>query len=67
MGGQTTLAFWQLLLLSVGPATLTAAVALLGPYLLEGRKQEAERKKKRAEKVEELIGALYEHDHWLKI
>ena len=65
MGGQTTLAFWQLLLLSVGPAFLTACVALGAPLLLEGRKQDAEKRKKRGEKLEELIAALYELSHWL--
>lgn len=65
MGGQTTLAFWQLLLVALGPATLAAAVAIFSPILLEGRKQATETRKKRAEKLEELIRCLYEYDHWL--
>jgi hypothetical protein len=65
MAGQTTLAFWQLLLLAIGPATLTAIVALLGPLLLEGRKRRAETRKTRIEKLEGLIQAAFEFDHWL--
>ena len=37
----------------------------LGPWLLEARKQAAEKKKKRAEKFEELVGAVVEHYHWI--
>jgi hypothetical protein len=66
MSGQTTLSFWQLLALSVGPVTLTALVAFVGPMLLERRKQQAEARKRRAEKLEELIETLYQHDHWLE-
>ncbi len=65
MSGQTTLAFWQLLLLTLGPATLAAGVAILAPIILEGRKQRAEAHRRRADKLEELIRALYEYDHWI--
>jgi hypothetical protein len=41
------------------------AGGLLGPLVLEGRKQAAEKKKKRAEKFEELVEELYAFDHWL--
>lgn len=37
----------------------------LGPWFLEGRKEASEKKKKRAEKFEELVAAAYEHQHWL--
>ena len=39
---------------------------LIGPLVLERRKQIAERKKKRAEKMEELASLLYKHQHWIK-
>ena len=65
MSGSATHGFWELLSLGLGPAVLTAAVALLSPRLTEGRKQKAEKEKRRAEKFEELVGALFEHKHWL--
>jgi hypothetical protein len=37
----------------------------LGPWLLEQRKEKAERKKIRAQKFEELVGAVVEHYHWI--
>jgi hypothetical protein len=37
----------------------------LGPWLLERRKEKAERKKIRAQKFEELVGAVVEHYHWI--
>jgi hypothetical protein len=51
--------------------TLTAVVVggvltgWLGPSLLEGRKQDAEKRKRRAEKFEEPVTAVYEFDHWV--
>jgi hypothetical protein len=41
------------------------AAGWLGPSLLEHRKEAAEKKKRRAEKFEELVAAIYEFDHWL--
>jgi hypothetical protein len=41
------------------------AGGLLGPLVLEGRKQAAEKKKKRAEKFEELVAAVTEHGLWI--
>jgi hypothetical protein len=35
--------------------------SFVGPLILEARKQTAEKKKKKAEKLEELISALSEH------
>jgi hypothetical protein len=37
----------------------------LGPWVIEGRKEKAELKKRRADKFEEMVGAVYEFDHWL--
>jgi hypothetical protein len=39
---------------------------LIGPPFLHHLQQKAEKKRKRAEKFEELIATLYEHSHWLK-
>jgi len=38
---------------------------VIGGWLLETRKQNAEKRKKRAEKFEEMIAAIHEHSHWL--
>lgn len=67
MGGSTTLAYWQLALLAVGPAAITAAVATLSPWLSERMKRESERKTMRIAKFEELVAALSEHQHWLEM
>lgn len=65
MTGQTTLTFWQLLAVALGPASLAALVAIVAPLVLDARKQAADLKRKRIEKLEELIKYLYEYDHWL--
>lgn len=66
MGGQTTLSFWQLLLLSMGPAAIAAAVAILAPMLLESRKRRTERWVLRWQKLEELLDAMSSCDEWLE-
>jgi hypothetical protein len=38
----------------------------LGPWLLERRREKAERRLKRADKFEEMVGAIYEFDHWVE-
>ena len=40
-------------------------IAMVGNWALETRKQEAEQRKKREEKLVDLVAALYEHKHWL--
>jgi hypothetical protein len=66
-----SLSFGQLLAIALAPAAVAGIVGivggLLGPWFLEARKQEAERKKRREEKFAELIAAIHEHDHWLDI
>jgi hypothetical protein len=44
---------------------LTLAGGWLGPSLLERRREGAEKKKRRADKFENLVVAVYEFDHWL--
>jgi hypothetical protein len=45
---------------------IAIAAGLIGPTYLHHLQQRAEKKRKRAEKFEELIATLYEHNHWLK-
>jgi len=37
---------------------------LIGPLVLEWRKQESEKKRRKAEKLEELVSVIYEYYHW---
>jgi hypothetical protein len=41
------------------------AGGLIGPLMLERRKEASEKKKKRAEKFEELVAAVVEHYQWI--
>lgn len=54
---------WETLFAVVVGGLLT----LSGTWLIEGRREKAERKKRRAEKLEELVAAVYEHKHWLDL
>lgn len=56
---------WATLIPVIVGGLIGLAAGLIGPWFLESRKQEAEKKKKRAEKFEELIAAIHEHAHWL--
>jgi hypothetical protein len=38
----------------------------LGPWLLEGRKEAAEKRQRRIQKFEELVAAIYEFDYWIE-
>lgn len=40
---------------------------LASQWLIEVRKEENDRKKERAAKLEELVAAIYEHKHWLGV
>jgi hypothetical protein len=39
--------------------------SLVGPWLIQDRKEAAEKKQRRAEKFEELVTALFELHHWM--
>ncbi len=65
MSNSVTLTFWQLLALALAPAVLTFIAGIAGPYVLEGRKQDAEKREKRRQKFEEFVSTIYEHGHWL--
>src|SRR5262249_20753176 len=45
---------------------IAIAGGLIGPPFLHWLQQNAEKKRRRAEKFEELVTALYEHEHWLE-
>lgn len=51
---------WATLLPVIIGGVIGLAGGLIGPWFIETRKQEAEKKKKR-----ELIAAVHEHNHWL--
>jgi hypothetical protein len=53
-------------LLSVALGGVIAIFAgWIGPYFVQRTKDAAEKKRKRAEKFEELVAAVVEHDHWI--
>ena len=56
---------WAPLLMVLVGGALTLAGAWLGPWISERRKERAERHKRRAEKFQELVAALFEFDHWV--
>jgi hypothetical protein len=57
----------------IGGVMVGGAIGMLGtvlgsvvtPYFLQRRKDVADKKRKRDEKFEELVRAVYEHDHWI--
>jgi hypothetical protein len=51
-------------LIGLGGTILGSAIVLTSQWLLEGRKQETEKRKKKAEKLEELVSAIHEHKYW---
>jgi hypothetical protein len=56
---------WGTLIPVIVGGLLTLAGGLIGPWALERKKEAAEKRKKRAEKFEELVAAVYEFDHWI--
>jgi hypothetical protein len=60
----TTMEIWTAVFGLLG-VTLGGLLTPLGGWALDARKEASEKKKKRAEKLEELVAALYEHKHWL--
>jgi hypothetical protein len=61
----TIVTMWSTLV----PVMVGGAIGLvggwLGPWLVERRKEVAEKKKIRTEKFEELVATLFEYEHWL--
>jgi hypothetical protein len=56
---------WATLVPVIVGGVIGFASGFFGPWFLERRKETAEKKRKRAEKFEELVAAVYEHDHWI--
>ena len=54
----------DLLSVMVGGA-IGIIAGVVGPYFIQRVKDKADKKQKRAEKFEELVGAVYEYDHWI--
>jgi hypothetical protein len=67
MTDTATVSMWSTLVPVMIGGAIGAVSGWLGPWLLEGRKETAEKKRKRAEKFEELVSAVYEFDNWLDI
>jgi hypothetical protein len=45
---------------------LTLAGGFIGPLFLQRQKDHVEERKRRADKFEELVAAVYEFDHWIE-
>jgi hypothetical protein len=69
MNSGVTLSYLELIILAVAPALVGGAIGLaggfLGPRWLQDQKEASDKKKKRAEKFEELVGAVVEHYQWI--
>src|SRR5882724_7673505 len=65
MASPAEASIWATLVPVIVGGVIGFASGFFAPWFLEARKQEAEKKKKRAEKFEELIAAIHEHAHWL--
>lgn len=57
---------WATLIPVIVGGVIGLAGGFLGPWFVESQKQSHEKKRKRAEKLEELVAALHEHEHWLE-
>src|SRR5260221_554200 len=67
MASPTEISVWATLLPVIVGGTIGLAGGLIGPWFIETRKQEAEKRKNRAVKFEEMVAALFEYEHWLDI
>ena len=58
---------WDNLIPVIVGGIIGLAGGLAGPPLTHWLSEKSNRKKRRAEKLEELIGVLYEHEDWLEL
>ena len=56
---------WNVLLPVLVGGAIGVLGSFVGPYFLQRLKDAADKERKRAEKCEELIGAVVEHYHWI--
>src|SRR4051794_23429816 len=59
------MAMLQILIPVIVGGLIAVIGGLVGPPFLHRMQVKADTRKRRAEKFEELVGALYEHNHWL--
>jgi hypothetical protein len=52
-------------LIALGGTIIGFAGGFVGQWLSEGRKQQVEKRRKRAEKLEELVITIYDHREWM--
>jgi hypothetical protein len=52
-------------LIGLGGTVVGSAIVFTSQWLLERKKQEADKKKKKAEKLEELVTILFEYEDWI--
>jgi hypothetical protein len=56
---------WSGLLPVVVGGAIGILAGIIGPYCIQHAKDRADKKRKRAEKFEELVAAVVEHFHWM--
>jgi uncharacterized DUF497 family protein len=56
---------WTVLLPVIVGGLIGLVGGFVGPFLLQWRKDATEKKRKRAEKFEELVAVLFECEHWV--
>jgi hypothetical protein len=56
---------WGTLIPVLVGGVIGIAAGFVGPFALARQKEASDQKKKRAEKFEELVAAIYEFDHWV--
>ena len=59
------ISMWSTLVPVITGGVIGLVGGWLGPWLLERKKEAAEKKKRRADKLEEPVDALYAFDHWI--
>jgi hypothetical protein len=56
---------WQILVSVIVGGAIGSVSGFFGPWFVQSRKDASERKKRRAEKFEELVIAVVEHSQWV--
>ena len=61
------ISIWSTLLPVIVGGLIAISGGFFGPWFIESRKENSEKKKRRAEKFEQLVAALFEYEHWLDV